>query len=212
MIVFAESSGANPYAAQNAAVSARAGSQGKSSYSPRPASAASRAARSGSGSVMGQLRHGETVPPGRPAAGRRRETARLPGERGPFGSVQRGRRSVEALVLTGEDQLEPGEIVGLVDPVHAITAGAVRRDPVRVHAHLHVGVVHEEGSARVAGAGAAAMRLAIVVREHDRRVVVNPVDTLGVDDHLLALHPGVTAELEVRPRVLEPVADRLEQG
>ncbi len=33
-MVFAESSGANPYAAQNAAVSASAGSHGNSSYSP----------------------------------------------------------------------------------------------------------------------------------------------------------------------------------
>ena len=69
MIVFAESSGANPYAAQNAAVSASAGSQANSSYSPRPASAASRARRSGSDRVGGHGAERYRVPPQPPPGG-----------------------------------------------------------------------------------------------------------------------------------------------
>src|SRR4051812_40785749 len=62
----------------------------------------------------------------------------------------------EARIRSGEDLGEPGDVVGLVDPVGAVAAGAVRRDAVRVDRDEQVRVVHEERSARVARACAAA--------------------------------------------------------
>ena len=53
----------------------------------------------------------------------------------------RGKDSVEARILAGEDEVQPVDVVRLVDPVGAVAARAVGRHPVGVHRHLQVVVV-----------------------------------------------------------------------
>src|SRR4051794_17028579 len=110
MIVFAESSSSNPYAAQKAAVSASAGSHAKSSYSPRPARAASRASRAVSGLVGSSLVIAGTVPAcGRGALARPR--TRWEGS------------AAEPRIRAGQHLGQPRDVVRLVDAVRAVAPG-----------------------------------------------------------------------------------------